>query len=156
MNSLIRVQGDNNRVIIHENAYLSGAELWIEDNDCTIEIGARTFIGHHSHLACTENRNTLTVGPDCMISSYVQIRTGDSHSVLNADGERINRARSVGIGNHCWIGEGVRILKGVSLANDTIVATGSIITKSFDANVLLGGVPAKVLKANVTWDKDRL
>ena len=47
-------------------------------------------------------------------------------------------------------------MKGVQLHNNTIVASGSIVTKSFQPNILLGGNPAKVLKENVNWDFRRL
>lgn len=154
--TLVKVNGTGNKVIIHEGAYLRGAELYIEDNDCTIEIGSKTYIGHHSHLACTENGRSLRLGSNCMVSSYVQIRTGDSHSILDMDGNRINPGADVLIGDHCWLGEGCRILKGVSLADDIIVSTGAVVTKSFGRNVLIGGVPAKVIKENVKWDEKRI
>lgn len=154
--SLIKVCGNNARVLIHKNAYISGVELWLEDNNCTIEIGENSFVGHHSHLACTEDGCSLSIGNDSMLSSYVQIRTGDSHSVLDMEGNRINPASSVVIGNHCWVCEGVKILKGVVLEQDVIVSTGSVVTNSFGKNVLLGGAPAKVVKENVSWDSRRL
>lgn len=153
--SLIKVNGNNNKVILHEGAYLRGVELYVEDNNCTIEIGANTYIGHHSHFACTEDGCTLKVGSKCMISSYVQVRTGDSHSILDMEGNRINLAADVNIGDHCWLGEGCHIMKGVTLERDTIVSTGAIVTKSAGPNVLLGGVPAKVLKEKVNWDENR-
>lgn len=156
LNSLIKISGNNNLVVLKTNSYVSGAELWVEDNQCIISIGERTFVGHHSHLACTEDNSKLIVGDDGMISSYVQIRTGDSHSILDMDGNRINQAQSVIIGNHCWIGEGSKVMKGVVLEGDDIVSTGAIVTKSFVKNVLLGGIPAKVLKENVKWDKKRI
>ena len=156
MNSLVKIQGDNNEVILNAESYISGADLWVEDNLCVLSVGERSFVGHHSHLACTENGSRLIVGNDCMISSYVQVRTGDSHSILDVDGNRINQAQSVTVGNHCWLGEGVKVLKGVTLAGDVIVSTGAIVTKSFGKNVLIGGIPAKVIKDNVTWDKKRI
>lgn len=156
LNSLVKISGNNNEVVLKANSYVSGAELWVENNGCTIEIGERTFVGHHSHLACTEDGNRLIVGDDGMISSYVQIRTGDSHSIVDMEGNRINPAQSVEIGDHCWIGEGAKVMKGVTLEGDDIVSTGAIVTKSFGKNVLLGGIPAKVIKENVTWDSKRL
>ena len=156
LNSLVKISGNNNEVVLKANSYVSGAELWIEDNNCLLSIGERTFVGHHSHLACTEDERKLIVGDDCMISSNVQIRTGDSHSIVELEGNRINPAESVEIGNHCWIGEGSKVMKGVRLEGDNVVSTGAIVTKSFDKNVLLGGIPAKVIKDNVTWDKERI
>lgn len=154
--SKIKINGQNNRVILHSGAYLSGVELYIEDNNCTIEIGEYTYIGHHSHLACTEDGSTLKIGFKCMLSSYVQIRTGDSHSILDMEGNRINPAASVEIGNHCWLGEGCKVMKGVTLGCDSVVSTGAIVTKSFGKNLLIGGTPAKVLKENITWDEKRI
>ncbi len=156
LNSLVRISGDNNVVALKTNAFVSGAELWVENDGCELSIGERTFVGHHSHLACTENGSVLTVGCDGMISSYVQVRTGDSHSIVDMDGNRVNPAQSVVIGNHCWLGEGCKVLKGVTLEGNDIVSTGAIVTKSFGKNVLIGGVPARVLKDNVRWDKDRI
>lgn len=155
-NSLIKVAGNNNIVVIHKGAFIYGAELWIEDNNCRIEIGDNAYIGHHSHLACTEDGSQLVVGSDGMMSSYVQVRTGDSHSILDLDGNRINPAESVKIGNHVWLGEGSKVLKGVTLGDHVVVSTGAIVTKSFGSNVLLGGIPAKVLKEKITWDSKRL
>lgn len=156
LNSLIRIEGDDNEVVLKAKSYVSGAELWIEDTHCTITIGERSFVGHHTHLACTEDESKLVIGNDCMLSSYVQVRTGDSHSILDLEGNRINKAKSVTIGNHCWLGEGSKVLKGVTIGEDVIVSTGSIVTKSFCNNLLLGGIPAKVLKENVNWDKNRI
>lgn len=156
LNSLIRIAGNNNQVILKSKSYVSGAEIWVEDNNCTVCIGERSFVGHHSHFACTEDGSLLTVGDDCMVSSFVQVRTGDSHAILDLDGNRINRAKSVFIGNHCWLGEGSKVLKGVTLAGNVIVSTGAIVTKSFGNNVLIGGIPSRVLKENVTWNKNRI
>ena len=113
-------------------------------------------MGHHSHFACTENGSKLIVGDDGMLSSNVQIRTGDSHSFVDLEGRRINHAKSAVIGNNCWICKDAKVLKGVHLEGDVIVSTEAIVTKSFGINILLGGTPAKVLKENVSWDKERV
>ena len=152
LNTLIRISGNNNEVILGENSYVSGAELWVADNQCILSIGKKTFVGHHSHLACTEDGSRLIVGDDGMISSYVQIRTGDSHNIYDMEGNRINKAKSVIIGDHCWISEGAKVLKGVTLEGNNIVSTGAIITKSFGKNTLIGGIPGKILKDNVSWE----
>ena len=155
-NSLVKISGNNNIVRIGSKSYVSGAELWVEDNECRLEIGNNSFVGHHSHLACTEDGSQLIIGDDGLISSYVQIRTGDSHSILDMEGNRINKAQSVIVGNHVWIGEGAKILKGVILEGDDIISTGAILTKSFGKNLLIGGTPAKIIKENVKWDSKRL
>lgn len=151
----IFIHGNNNRVVVDSNAYLEGTVVHIEDNNCLIEIGERTFIGP-SHLACTEDGRSIVIGKDCMFSSNINVRTGDSHSIVDMEGKRINPAQSVSIGDYCWIGEGAKIMKGVTLQKDTIVASGAIVTRSFTSNCILAGNPAKVIKEGVSWDKKRI
>lgn len=155
-NTLVKIQGNHCNLHIRKEAFVSGAELWLEDNGCRIEIGDKSFVGHHSHLACTADGSELIIGRDCLVSSYVQIRTGDSHSILDKDGSRINHAQSVSIGDHCWIGEGAKVLKGVVLEGNDVVSTGAIVTRSFAKNLLIGGVPSRILKENINWDKNRV
>ena len=55
------------------------------------------------------------------------------------------------IGNNCFIGENVTILYGVTLADNIIVAAGSVVTKSFrNSNIIIDGNPAHIIN---TWDK---
>lgn len=152
---LIKIQGNNCRINIGRNCFVADAELWIEDNTCVITIGDNTFIGHHTHLACTEDNHTIYVGRDSLISSYVQIRTGDSHPILDMDGNRINVAADVCVGEHCWLGQGSKILKGTRLDHDTVVATGAIVHGTFDANSIIAGVPARTIRTGITWKSQR-
>lgn len=84
-------------------------------------------------------------------------RTGDSHSIVNLLGDRINASKDIVISNHVWIGHKVHINKGVKIKEDSIVATGAIVTSPIEeANVIIGGVPAKIIKRNINWDKNRI
>ncbi len=49
---------------------------------------------------------------------------------------------------------GVSILKGATIFDNSIVAFGSIVTKSFtETNVIIAGIPAKIVKTNINWKK---
>lgn len=55
------------------------------------------------------------------------------------------------IGNNCFIGERAILLYGVSIPNNTIVAAGSVVTKSIsEERKIIGGNPANIIS---TWDK---
>jgi acetyltransferase-like isoleucine patch superfamily enzyme len=56
------------------------------------------------------------------------------------------------IGNHVWIGMNVTILKGVQIGDGAIIAAGAVVTRNIPARCLAGGVPARVLKENITWE----
>lgn len=154
--SSINIYGNKNKIIIGSNCYLVDTEIHIEDSNGTIFIDKDTSICGKTHLACIEGKE-IKIGKNCLFSSDIVIRTGDSHSIINMGGMRINSSRDVHIGDHVWIGNKVIILKGSVIENDSIVATGSIVTKKFnEKNVILGGNPAKIIKENVKWTGERL
>ena len=88
-----------------------------------------------------------------MFSDTITFRTGDSHSILDSDGKRINKAKDIAIGDHVWIGQQVIVLKGSTVGADSIVGTGSLLTgKTYDSNSVIAGSPAKIVKQHVSWD----
>ena len=56
------------------------------------------------------------------------------------------RQEGVVIGNDCWLGSGAVILDGVTLGDGCVVTAGSVVTKSFPARSVIGGVPARLLR----------
>lgn len=63
------------------------------------------------------------------------------------DPERHLPGASIKLGCKCWIGMNAVILPGVELGDHTVVAAGAVVTKSFPSGrIILGGVPAKVIK----------
>ena len=152
----INIMGNDNTIIIDERVCAVKCEIYIEDDNNLVKIGKDSHIIGLTHLACIEGCNII-IGEKCLFSSDVTFRTGDSHSILDLDGIRINPSRNIEIGNHVWIGNKTIITKGVSIAENCIIATGSVVTKKFDdSNVIIGGVPAKIIKRNVNWDELRI
>ncbi|MEG2871366.1 MAG: hypothetical protein RR875_07440, partial [Clostridium sp.] len=155
-NCLIYIVGNNNTIEIGENTHITNGELWIEDDNNKIIIGSNTSLCGKIHLACIEGC-TIAIGDNCLFSSDIVFRTGDSHSILDLDGNRINPAQDIIIKNHVWIGNKVIVTKGASIAENSIVGTGAIVTKKFDeTNVVITGVPAKITKENINWSVERI
>ena len=152
----ITIHGSNNKIIIGRHVVLNGVTLYIEDDNNTISIGDDTWINRNVELAAIEG-TAIKIGNDCMFSSNIFIRTGDSHSILNAiSGLRINPSRDIELGNHVWVGNGARILKGARIGDNCIISTGAIVTgKEFPANSVLAGIPSKVIKSSISWDRSR-
>ena len=98
------------------------------------------------------------IGRDCLLAYDIDIRTGDSHSLLEAaSGKRINPAQDVIIGDHVWIAAHVNILKGVSIGMNSVIATGATVVKPVqEAGVVIAGNPAKLVKREITWTRERI
>lgn len=152
----IFINGNNNRIIIEQCCILKDLTVWIEDNRNEVLIGKDTLICGNTRLSCIEGQK-ITIGERCMFSDGIEVRTGDSHSILNEQGKRTNPSDDVIIDDHVWVGQDVTILKGVRIAQNSILATKAVITKAFEQKgVLLAGNPAKIVKEHINWDVARL
>jgi acetyltransferase-like isoleucine patch superfamily enzyme len=129
----------------------------MEDDACEAVIGENTTF-EDSHIAVTEPNSKITIGKDCLFAYDIDLRTGDSHSIVDSiTHERINFAQNINIGNHVWIASHVSVLKGVHISDNSVVATRAVVTKSFvENNILIGGIPAKKIKGNINWDRQRI
>lgn len=118
-----------------------------------IRIGKNVCFNGHCRLELAHGGGDVSIGDGCLFSWNIEIRTGDWHAIFDRNTkEVVNHNKSVVIGNHVWIGSDVKILKGVHLANNTIVGTGSIVTKSFEEEcTAIAGNPAKIIKRNINW-----
>lgn len=152
----IVIHGSNNTINIGSHVVFDRVVICIEDNNNTITIGDNTWMNANVELAAIEGTNII-IGKDCMFSSNIYLRTGDSHSILNAGTRlRINPSQDIELGEHVWVGNGARILKGATIGSHSIVSTGAIVTsKEFPGNSILAGIPAKVVKSGISWDRSR-
>ena len=118
-----------------------------------IKIGKNVFF----NTGCSfQDRGGITIGDNVFIGMNVIIST------LNHGIEIQNRSTTypskVTIGNNVWIGSGANILPGVSIGSganilpgvsigdNSIIAAGTLVNKDVPSNVIVGGVPAKVIK----------
>ncbi len=152
----IQIQGDNHRLLIGENCYMGKGSFWFEDTNGEICIGHNTTI-EDADFASIESVS-VRIGNDCMFSFGIDIRPGDSHSIIDlTSNKRINPSQDIEIGNHVWIGAKATILKGVKIADNVIVGNGSMVTKSImSSNCIIAGLPAKVIRENVNWCRERI
>jgi acetyltransferase-like isoleucine patch superfamily enzyme len=156
VNVSFRLIGDNLRVELGESVKISRwGEFLLMGKDAEIRIGAHTTVEGARFIA--HSGTSLEVGTDCMLASDVELRTSDEHSILDAEtGDRLNLDKSVRIGDHVWFGARSVVLKGVRIGANSVIATGSIVSRDLGQGVVAGGVPAKEIRHGVTWDRRRL
>lgn len=158
--SKITIYGDNNLVVIGRSKFGFNFNILLPANgsepchDRVVSIGRGCYIGQ-AYIMVGNDNHKVTIGDNCFISDNVTIRTIDGHTILNSKDMTIQNmdGGDIFIGEHVWIGSGVRIMKNVSIACNTIVGAGAIVTKKFNEDgVVLGGIPAKIIRRNITWD----
>lgn len=138
------ILGENARIIISKNFNIyEGCSIIVTDG-AELKLGSG-YINMDSKIRC---RKKITIGNDVVISENVHIRDSDTHQILN--GNHISTMPVV-IGNHVWIGANETILKGVTIGDGAIIAAGAVVTKNVQANSMVGGIPAKVIKENIEW-----
>ena len=125
-----------------------------------IKIGDYTTIGPKTIIDVWKN---VEIGSYCMISAEVRIQDNNSHSIYAQDrltdilgaadvtgGKGINHTndvrKAIKIGDHVWIGRRVTILKGVTIGDRSVIATGTIVSKDVPADCVFAGNPGRVVK----------
>ena len=152
----IRIYGNNNKITIGAHTSCNQTTFWMEDNGNTITIGEHCGLTGKTELAAIEGTK-ITIGNRCLFSNHITFRTGDSHSIVDLQGKRCNPSESIFIHDHVWIGADVVCLKGVEIAEDSVVGTRSLVTKKFtEPNCVIAGSPAKLVRKDTTWSGERI
>lgn len=153
---VITIHGNRNSIVLGESVFLNQTHLHIEDNDNLIQIGDKSSIQGSTQLAVMES-TCIKIGDECLLSGEINFRTGDSHSLLDNKGKRINPSKSIFVEDHIWIGTKVLVLKGSGIPSGCMIGAGSLINKVFDEqNCVIAGNPAKIVKRDIGWCHERI
>lgn len=132
--------------------FAKGSAL-IVDGNC--QIGGNLYCNANGIINANKE---ITIGENCLIGWNVTIIDGDGHSIYpktpldDVEPAPINESRPITIGNNVWLAANTSILKGAVIANDSILATGSILTHRIDeTHVVIAGNPARIVKRGVSW-----
>ncbi len=111
-----------------------GYNIHLRDNvfiniNCYFMDGASITIG-----------NNVFIGPSC--GFYTAAHPVD----YERRNQGLEKALPITVGDNCWFGANVSIMPGVTIGSGCVVAAGSVVTKDIPDNVMVAGVPAKVMK----------
>lgn len=119
---------------------ICGGELTFGKNFC---------ITANSKIICKEK---IYFGDNCLISWDCLFMDTDFHKILSYNGVVTNKNKPIKVGNHVWFGCQCMVLKGSDIANNSIIAAGSIVKNHLKQNnTIYCGIPATLSKQNVFW-----
>jgi len=172
--SPIEINGDNNVIRVHEYNHIYKLNIIVKGNNNEINIdrdlkgilkivvsgsNIKVNIGKDClfrgcEIAIFENNSVLNFGNDSMAARDSRIYVSDFHTIYDIHTKKpINQGTHINIGNHVWIGEGAMVLKNHSIADNTIVAARSVVTRDLPQQyAIYAGNPASLKKTDVNWD----
>ncbi|WP_423189654.1 sugar O-acetyltransferase [Alkalibacterium sp. f15] len=144
-----RVETDQERKKIIKELFGSAGE------NITVEPTFRLDYGYNIHVGEDFYANfncvfldvcPITIGKNAMLGPAVNLVTPEHPLKATERNSGYEYGRPITIGDNCWIGTNATIVGGVTLGDNVVIAAGSVVTKSFSDNVVIGGVPAKIIK----------
>lgn len=148
--------GDNNTVFIKKDSVINGCVFFLDQDSNKIEIGEDSTFTGRSEFIATEG-TSIEIGRDCMFAYGIVLRTGDHHSVLNHQGDRVNLAKNIKVDEHVWVGQNAYLLKGVEIKAGCVIGACSVVTKGILVeNCIMAGNPARVIKSGIFWDRKKI
>jgi acetyltransferase-like isoleucine patch superfamily enzyme len=114
-----------------------------------LKLGNRSSIGAYSFVGCS---GRIDIGDDVMIGPRITL-IAENHAFADASRPMKEQGvtnKGITIGNDVWIGACVTILDGVTIADHSIIAAGSVVTRDVPPYAIVAGVPARPLKSRLS------
>jgi acetyltransferase-like isoleucine patch superfamily enzyme len=118
-------------------------ELQARYPDAVIEIGDNVSTNNNLFICCA---NRIKIGPETLIGQNVTLMDFEAHGTHPDKRREMGDIGEIIIGNNVWIGNNVMILRGTHIGENSIVAGGAVVKGIFPGNVIIGGVPAAIIK----------
>ncbi len=114
-----------------------------------LSIGAKTVLGQECTLSIYQH---ISIGRECIIADRVMMIDFD-HGMVEVERpirEQGIYKRDVDIGHNVWIGYGACLLRGVTVGDNAVIGTSSVVTCDVASNAVVGGIPAKLIRMRAT------
>lgn len=119
----------------------------------TVSIGDNVGFESRAFIRVSEGQQ-IVIGEDCMFAANVELRADDTHPIYDVrTGMRANPSGSIHIGEHVWLGKAAAVMGGVTIGSGAIVGFRSVVTKDVPNNSVAAGIPARVVRRDVAWER---
>ena len=132
-----------------------GAHLWLQppfycDYGKNICLGDSVYFNFNCILLDVA---PVSIGSFTLLGPNVQIYTAGHPLEWQPRKDGLEFGKAVTIGEHVWIGGSAVICPGVTIGDRSVIAAGAVVTTDVPSDVLVGGVPAKILKKLGSLDR---
>jgi acetyltransferase-like isoleucine patch superfamily enzyme len=120
-----------------------GSKLRVHEGE--VSIGAKTVMGQECTISAFQH---VSVGRECILADRVMLIDFD-HGVVEVDRPiRLQGIykRDVHVGHNVWMGYGACVLRGVTIGDNSIVGTSSVVTREVPQNAVVAGAPARLIR----------
>lgn len=108
----------------------------------TIKVGDNALLTPGLQIV---SASEVSIGANVMIASRTYITDADWHDVYDRLASPGPTAPVV-LHDNVWLGEGVKVCKGVTIGANSVIGAGSVVTQDIPANVIAAGNPAKPVR----------
>lgn len=143
------------RYDLHPSVRWASGTLFLGDGRITV--GERTYLGHDCHVSSHPAEASITIGKCCAIAHGIQIRTTNYARVPDFKDafDLPSEWASITIGDYVWIGSHVYVNAGVTIGSNVIIGANSVVTKDVPDNVVVGGVPARLIASKADYARPK-
>lgn len=131
--SRICIWGAKGVLDIGKNVHFRGNLNIVVDDGGVLQIGKNSFFNNYCSINC---QSEITIGEHCFFGEDVKIYDHNHKYGVEHEGfitNSFNKAK-IEIGENCWIGSNVTILKGVTIGDNVVIGANCLIYKSVPSN----------------------
>jgi acetyltransferase-like isoleucine patch superfamily enzyme len=121
----------------------------IRAHEGEVHIGAKSVLGQECTISSFQH---VSIGRECIVADRVMLIDFD-HGMVEVERpirEQGIYKRDVRIGHNVWIGYGASFLRGVTVGDNAVVGTYTVVNKDVPANAVVAGVPVRLLRMRAT------
>lgn len=147
-NETSETEGEKRTQLLRELFGSTGENVYIEPN-IRVDYGYNIFVGENfsANFDCVIlDVCEVRFGDNCMLAPGVHVYTATHPLDPTERNSGKEYAKPIIFGDNVWIGGSAVINPGVSIGDNVVIASGSVVTKDVPNNVVVGGNPAKIIK----------
>jgi len=146
----VKIKIDGSGVLKVNGNFKIGRGCCIHIYDAAIFEVNSGILNGNDNIYCADK---IQIGNHFMASWNVDVMDSDGHPIFfnPTEGKPKSKTAPIIIGDDCWIGHNVIILKGANISDGAIIGAGSVVTRDVPDHTIVAGNPIEVIRRNAYW-----